>query len=60
MISLWRQGEKVELARETGISVSTLVRIRGGKPTTRTTRSKTLGVIESRLKRSITLDIIKA
>ena len=50
---------KSELARETGISVSTLVRIRGGKPTTRTTMSKILGVIESHLKRSITLDIIE-
>ena len=50
---------KSELARETGISVSTLVRIRGGRPTTRTTMSKILRVIESRLKRSITLDIIE-
>ena len=50
---------KSELARETGISISTLVRIRGGRPTTRTTMSKILRVIESRLKRSITLDIIE-
>ena len=50
---------KSELAREAGISLSTLRNICGGQPTTRATMSRVLSVIESRLERRIALDIIE-